>query len=130
MRGNSLFSRLVVLLVDDEPQVRKLLRIMLETQGCTVVEARDGREALEILERDAARVDLVLSDVTMPRLNGFQLARELALARPEMKILLMTGYTHVSSEADAGFRLLYKPFGLQELVRAVSDLFAGRGAGG
>ncbi len=114
-----------ILVVDDEGIIRDLARSALEASGFKVLEARDGLEAVELFQAGQA-VDLVLLDMTMPRMGGaeaFRLIRDLA---PNVKVLLTSGYTQresLESLADLppdGF--LQKPFRIKELVNRVRDL--------
>ncbi len=112
-----------ILLVEDEPEVRKLAREMLMRQGYTVLEACDGPEALETWARHPHSIDLALTDVIMPQMSGFQLAERLIAARPALRVLYMTGY---SDDVIAGYgvvkkeaELLRKPFTSEALARKV-----------
>ncbi|HYE75092.1 MAG TPA: ATP-binding protein, partial [Blastocatellia bacterium] len=82
----------VVLLAEDEVAVRRLTRELLEMQGYTVIEAASGEEALQ-LGRQHSQIDLLLTDVIMPRLSGRELASQLSEMRPNLKVLYMSGYT-------------------------------------
>jgi two-component system cell cycle sensor histidine kinase/response regulator CckA len=82
----------VVLLVEDEEAVRTMLRRLLESEDYQVLEAADGNQALTVVGR-APRVDLVITDVAMPALNGRQLADRLKVLRPTLPVLFMSGYT-------------------------------------
>ena len=117
-----------LLLVEDQKELRELVREMLEMNGYTVVAAGDGLEALEICQRHEGRIDLMLSDVVMPQMGGRELAQRLATLRPEMKVLYMSGYTSNAivhhGILDPGTMLLQKPFtpdGLARKVREVLD---------
>jgi two-component system cell cycle sensor histidine kinase/response regulator CckA len=81
-----------VLVAEDEPMVRSHVVRMLDRMGYTTVEAADGREALELLSARAAPVDLVLTDIVMPRLNGRDLATEISARWPDLPVLFMSGY--------------------------------------
>jgi two-component system cell cycle sensor histidine kinase/response regulator CckA len=81
-----------VLVVDDEPAMRRLLRRQLEALGCTVLEAESGREALRLLLGHRGTLDLVLSDVVMPEMNGTELADRILADSPEQCIVLMSGH--------------------------------------
>ncbi|MDP1831667.1 MAG: CHASE domain-containing protein [Geothrix sp.] len=114
-----------VLVVDDEGIIRDLARSALEASGFRVLEARDGLEAVEIFQAGRDTVDLVLLDMTMPRMGGadaFRLIREM---HPDMRVLLTSGYTQkesLDSLTDLppdGF--LQKPFRIRELVSKVHD---------
>ncbi|MBM3776081.1 MAG: response regulator, partial [Acidobacteria bacterium] len=119
-----------ILLVEDEAALRGMLREVLEKSGYRVLEAGDGSEALEICEQPA-KVDLLLTDVVMPLLNGHQLARRLALRWPDLKVIYMSGHTDdviaYHGVLDSGTVLMQKPFApgaLVAQVRAVLDAAA------
>ncbi len=118
-----------VLVVDDQAPVRAVVRRVLTQAGYTVTEARDGAEALALVEAAAAEPDLVLSDVVMPRMDGHALAERLATLRPEVPVLLMSGYVEhdaaLASLPNLVPRLLAKPFTAAELVATVSAAIAG-----
>ncbi|HXW00652.1 MAG TPA: ATP-binding protein, partial [Anaerolineae bacterium] len=113
-----------ILLVEDEDMVRELARHILTENGYTVVAASHGEEALQLCERHEGPIHMLLTDVIMPHgMSGRQLAERLALLRPEMKILYMSGYTdnaivhHGVLDADVNF--LQKPFATDALVSKV-----------
>jgi PAS domain S-box-containing protein len=110
-----------VLVVDDEPIVRRQVRRMLEAQGYAVLDAADGRAALTSMERD--RPDLVVLDVTMPGLDGTEVVREARSRGLRTPIILCSGYADFRLEtrlqADAYAAFLAKPFTLEALLAAV-----------
>jgi two-component system cell cycle sensor histidine kinase/response regulator CckA len=117
-----------ILLVEDEEQVRVVARDILKRNGYRVVDARNAGEAFLLCEKHVGVIDLMLSDVVMPQMSGPELAIRLAVLRPGMKILFMSGYTddstvrHGISKSDIAF--LQKPFtpaSLAAKVRAVLD---------
>lgn len=114
-----------ILLVEDETSLRKLTRATLSTMGYTVLEACEGAQALEIAEKAAAPIDLLLTDVVMPGISGGELAKILASQRPQMHVLFMSGYTdgaiEVRGDLRAGLVVLRKPFTRETLVRAVEN---------
>jgi CheY-like chemotaxis protein len=114
-----------VLLAEDEDAVRRLARRILEREGFYVIESRDGAEELELLERAGTRVDLVLSDVVMPRMGGRELVERCLARFPDARAVLMSGYTDDDLvRADAiGNRasFLPKPFTPQALVLKVRE---------
>ncbi len=81
-----------ILVVEDAEAIRKLICAMLSHDGYRCLEASDGSEALNVVERDE-EIHLVLTDVVMPQMGGPELARHLAVIRPEVRILFMSGYT-------------------------------------
>lgn len=118
----------VVLVVEDQPGVRSVVRSALERAGYGVLEAENGEAALAIFGREGKGIDLVITDVVMPRMGGRILAERLRERRPGIPILFMSGYTaddftHQSIRED-GVHLLEKPFDarvLQKKVREVLD---------
>jgi two-component system, cell cycle sensor histidine kinase and response regulator CckA len=116
-----------ILLVDDEDGVRQLVCAVLKSHGYDVLEASNGGAALATYEKNGHKIDMVLTDVVMPQMNGFDLVRELAHRAPTLKILYMSGYRDNPGEAAAGEApraFLHKPFtpdGLLNKVREVLD---------
>jgi DNA-binding response OmpR family regulator len=111
-----LSDQLVILLVDDEPTIRNITRIVLENEGYLILTAADGEEALLLSRTFPGAIHLLLTDVEMPRLNGLQLRERLREERPATRVLLMSG--KVGMAAEQAF--LPKPFGpdvLKERVR-------------
>ena len=112
-----------LLLVDDEPLVRSAVKRLLESLGYQVTVASDGAEALELLRARPGEVDLVLSDITMPRVSGVELARALLVENPGAKIILYTGFSDSIDAAHAkalGLKaLLAKPIGREDLAAAL-----------
>jgi two-component system KDP operon response regulator KdpE len=119
-----------ILVVDDEPQIRRVLRAALSAEGYTIVEARDGREALDKLRAD--RPDMVLMDVNMPELDGVQACREIR-ATSQIPIIMLTvrGAEKDKVRAlDAGADdYVVKPFGIQELLARIRVALRRSGAG-
>ncbi len=120
----------VVLLVEDEEAVRRGGKRMLETRGYTVHEAGSGTEALEIMEELEGQVDIVVSDVVMPEMDGPTLLRELRKTYPDMKFIFVSGYAEDAFArnlpADAKFGFLPKPFSLKQLAVAVREMLDGQ----
>ena len=124
----------VVLLVEDEGSLRELARIILERYGYEVWEASSGPMALELWKVQRDRIQLVLSDIVMPGgMNGHELATELRRDRPDLKVLLMTGYSPdlILREPNDGqpMGLLLKPYTPQELAQAVRQALDGNPPG-
>ncbi|OJF93496.1 hybrid sensor histidine kinase/response regulator [Pararhizobium antarcticum] len=116
----------VVLLVEDEEAVRRGGKRMLETRGYTVHEAGSGVEALEIIAEFGDTIDIVVSDVVMPEMDGPTLLRELRKIHPDMKFIFVSGYAEDAFArnlpADAKFGFLPKPFSLKQLAVAVREM--------
>jgi CheY-like chemotaxis protein len=117
-----------VLLVEDEAALRRLSRRVLAQFGYTVLEAPNGEEALRLAEAYHGPIDLVLTDVVMPRLNGRDLAERVLVSHPESKILFMSGYTDdavvqhgVQTREVALLRKPFTPYALAARIREVLD---------
>jgi DNA-binding NtrC family response regulator len=112
-----------VLVVDDESMVRTLVRRMLEPEVCAVVEAEDGESALRLIERGQPAIDVVLTDLVMPGIDGFDIVAVLARHRPDLPVICMSGFA-----SSAGSRLTVpfvpKPFSLEALRSAVEPVLA------
>ena len=116
----------VVLVAEDEDGVRALTRTLLEQQGYTVIAARDGEDALAMAAAHPDRIDLLLTDVVMPRLGGRELAERLGAVRPDARVLFMSGYTADTllrqGVMRGGIAFLQKPFRGRHLLTAVRDV--------
>jgi len=117
-----------ILLVEDETNLRHLARQYLEIQGYKILEAEDGAAALQIVDGYQGTIDLLLTDVIMPGMNGRELATHISKLLPEVRVLYMSGYTENAighdGTLDPGINLLQKPFSLPALkdrVREVLD---------
>lgn len=119
----------IVLVVDDEDMTRKLLRLMLERDGFTILEAEDGQQALEVIAE--SKPDIVILDVMMPNMDGFTTCQELR-SQPEtaaLPIILLSARsqaeairTGLQSGAD---RYMTKPISKPELVQTITELLSG-----
>ena len=118
-----------ILVVEDETAVRKLARDILMAGGYTVLEAPHGGEAVLICERHPGPIHLMVTDVVMPRMNGFELRERLRPLRPRMKVLYMSGHTdHVildQGRLKPGLAFLQKPFTPQGLSSKVRETLSG-----
>jgi CheY-like chemotaxis protein len=109
----------VVLVAEDNPGVRQLIRVTLEAFGCMVITAADGDEALALSRGFQGRITLLVADFDMPKMNGVELIEQLALERPNTASLLMSGaLIRVCPDQP----VLQKPFGLAQLTEAVQSL--------
>jgi CheY-like chemotaxis protein len=117
-----------VLVVEDEAVVRALCVQILEQMGYKVVQARNGTEAIAVAQGYGERIDLLMTDVVMPGMNGSELATQLVLHHPEMKVLFTSGYTEdvishhgVLAEGVSFIGKPYTPLTLARNVREVLD---------
>lgn len=110
-----------ILVVDDEDDVRALARDVLETRGYTVLDTGDPRHALRIAREHSTSIDLLLTDVVMPLMNGPQLAERLLELRPGTKILFMSSF-EVSGILAPNTPFIAKPFNIDELARRVRQV--------
>jgi len=112
-----------ILLVEDEQRLRKLTRNCLESAGYRVLDAPNGPAAMQTAAEKSLKIDLLLTDVIMPEMSGGELARAVALIRPTIKVLYMSGYTDdlitQHGVLEAGTLLLEKPFTLESLLSKV-----------
>jgi two-component system cell cycle sensor histidine kinase/response regulator CckA len=116
-----------VLLVEDEEVVRNFAVRALKRQGYKVLEASSGVEALEVMEKNEGKIDIVVSDVVMPEMDGPTLLKELRKKNPELKIIFVSGYPNEafkSSLGDEEFAFLPKPFSLPQLAAKVKEELA------
>jgi CheY-like chemotaxis protein len=117
-----------VLAVDDEPTVRMLVSEVLGELGYNVIEAEDGPSSVRVLQSDI-RIDLLVTDVGLPGgMNGRQVADAARQARPDLKVLFITGYAENAvlshGHLDANMHILTKPFSMGDLANRVQELIA------
>ena len=117
-----------ILLVEDEELIRMMLADALTEAGYTVVETGDGKAALAFIDNKAQRIGLILSDVSLPGLNGRELAAHARQARPGINILFVSGYPRAALEEQGGFdpsyEVMQKPFAPEALVAKVRAMLA------
>jgi two-component system cell cycle sensor histidine kinase/response regulator CckA len=112
-----------ILVVEDEAAVRELVVRVLAAHGYQVLEARDGPGAIKVSGQYDGPIDLLLTDVIMPRMNGGELYKELQAPRPDMRVLYISGYTDNAiaphGVLEPGTNLLPKPFSMEALIHTV-----------
>lgn len=116
-----------ILIAEDEAMVRMVEAETLRDAGYTIREARDGSSALEVLRSDA-KIDLLITDIKMPGLSGYQLAEAGMALRPELKVILITGYAQdpvPPGIATAGIKIVYKPFDIDVLPALANQVLQG-----
>jgi two-component system cell cycle sensor histidine kinase/response regulator CckA len=118
-----------ILLVEDEDAVRSFAARALRMRGYTVLEASGGEAGLEIVRHHPGGIDLLVTDVVMPNMDGPTLVRAARRLRPEMRIIYMSGYAEDAfrrnEEKVEELHFLPKPFGLKQLVAKVKDVLSG-----
>jgi signal transduction histidine kinase/CheY-like chemotaxis protein len=117
-----------ILVVEDESGVRELACEFLKVSGYSVLEAKDGLEALEVVSRHQGKVDLVLSDIVMPRMGGPELVNRLKALHPETRFILMSGYAEYAvadpRQTSPQPPILQKPFSVGSLVEKIREEFS------
>jgi two-component system cell cycle sensor histidine kinase/response regulator CckA len=115
--------------VDDEPAVRNFIAAVLRKKGHRVVPAADGREALAAFEREGESIAAVVLDVIMPVMGGNDALPKLKALRPDLKVLLTSGYSELEARrlcaAYPGAAFIQKPYTAQQMMQAVEGLLRG-----
>ena len=126
MQASDLTGSAKILLVEDEDAVRMFSSRALRNKGYTVLEASSGEAALEVLDKEGGNVDLVVTDVVMPEMDGPTLARRIGERQPNLKVIFISGYTEDKFkhqlDIDADIHFLPKPFTLKQLAGKVKDV--------
>lgn len=122
-----------ILIVDDEPQVVELVHLMLVREGYRVLTATGGEEALEVSANHPDPIDLLLTDIVMPQLNGRELADRLKSERRDLRVLYMSGFMKEAilkyyNISVAGIPFLQKPFTRDMLARKIREVLDAPGA--
>jgi two-component system cell cycle sensor histidine kinase/response regulator CckA len=121
-------TRKTILVVDDEPEIRKLVGAMVTAKGYNVLTADSGEHAITLVKNLKAPIDLLLTDVVAPGMSGPMLADKLLEQQPGLRVLFMSGYdnTNVVQRyvVEKGHALLHKPFTVEELGRKVAEMLS------
>ena len=116
-----------ILVVEDDRGVRKFMVHTLQSFGYRVLEATNGIEAMAVCQRDSINVDMIISDLVMPKMGGLELARRMHVIKPEIKILLTSGYSrnHLASQEEFPpvVDFIEKPYSIQAFVKKVRSIF-------
>jgi two-component system cell cycle sensor histidine kinase/response regulator CckA len=110
------------LVVDDEPLVRRMVALVLEQDGISVLSAESGADAIELSRSHHGEIDLLVSDIRMPQMDGCTLANQLQAENPDLPVLLISGYYENDAAERYRFPILPKPFSVTNLLRMVHEL--------
>jgi PAS domain S-box-containing protein len=126
--GRESEDAVTILLVEDQESVRSLLRVYLTGAGYRVLEAENGEHAIRFAHEHAGQIDLLITDIAMPKAGGFEVARALAERRKGVRSMFISGYAQElldgTGELPSGSRFLPKPFARTEFLKSVSELLA------
>ena len=121
-------ARRRIVLADDAQQIRSFLKAILKAQGFDVYDAGDGQEAVEVLEKLGGLVELLITDIKMPRMDGIALAKAVAEIYPTLPVLFISGWTFDLLDAPEwrrpGYAFLRKPFLPKALISSIEQLLA------
>ncbi len=109
-----------ILVVDDEPSLSNLLDDMLSSVGYRLIQANSAEHALHILQSN--HVDLLISDIAMPGMDGYELAKAVSRQYPEVKVQLVSGYSEIADDDVLHKKVLYKPFKSNDVLMRVRSL--------
>jgi CheY-like chemotaxis protein len=119
-------EKVTILVVDDEPEIRKLVGAMVSQLGYTALTADSGEHAVTLYKRHQGPIDLLITDVVAPGMSGPMLADKLTALQPDLKVLYISGYdnTHVVQKyvVEKGHSLLTKPFTVEDMKAKVRQL--------
>jgi DNA-binding NtrC family response regulator len=117
-----------VVVVDDEAPIRKLVKAVLSTSGFQVIEAQDGKEAWGLIQRGSDEVDVVVTDIRMPEIDGVTLAGWIMKLYPAIPVVLMSGYSDLGTTGlknpNYRWEFVSKPFLPKTLIGAVNSVLA------
>jgi len=126
---NKAEGRVTILLVEDDYRVRAVTRRMLTNKGYSVIVAEKPQEAINLVEKEGENIDILLTDVIMPEMNGVELYKKVSEIKTDIKVLFMSGYTNntISMEGLVAGRinLIQKPFSAEELTSSIGEVLEG-----
>ena len=115
-----------ILLVEDDESLRKLVQIVLEQNGYKILEAINGEDALRVAEAYDGPIDMIITDVVMPRVGGRELINRLQPVYPDIKVIFMSGHTDSTIAhhglLETGINFIQKPFSIRELAKKVREI--------
>ena len=118
-------EKYMILVVDDDEHVREIARAILEDLGYGTIGASSGTAALEVLATEGVRVDALFSDIMMPGMNGFELAQQAKAARPDLKIILSSGYIGpeiAAAMSSAMYPTVPKPWRQAQFAKMMAEV--------
>ena len=117
-------------MAEDQPDLRWMICQFLQGLGYSVLEAKDGADAVALAEHYTGQIDLLVTDVVMPHIRGSEVARRMLVRRPNLRVIFMSGYTEGEigslSGDGAEAELLQKPFELNTLANKIREVFEAR----
>ena len=126
-------QRQTILLVEDERMIRRVMCEVLEREGYRVLACADPREGIDAFQQHAGQIDLLLTDVMMPGMNGREMTNQILKIRPELRVVFMSGYTESTlrqqEQAEPQVEYLQKPFRVETLTRKIAQVLGAPGAG-
>jgi two-component system cell cycle sensor histidine kinase/response regulator CckA len=126
----NLTAKKTILVVDDEPEIRKLVSAMLSNSGYQIILADTGEQAIKLFRKQPKAIDLLLTDVVAPGMAGPTLADQLTELKPDLRVLFMSGYDNrqvvQKYVVEKGYLLLPKPFTVKQLEEKVAEALSSR----
>ena len=111
-----------ILVIEDEENIRSVLRSIFEHCGYTVLEGGDGEEGLEVFRRERERIALVLLDLSLPRMSGQKVLTNLRALKPQIKVVIFTGQVEDDAELTGVQAFIHKPIRMDVLAREVREV--------
>jgi CheY-like chemotaxis protein len=122
-----------ILLVEDERMIRRVMCEVLEQAGYCVLACADPKEGIDVCQQHAGQIDLLLTDVVMPGMNGREMANQILKILPRLRVVFMSGYTEnalmLQGQTEPRVEYLQKPFKLETLTRKLAQVLGNNGEG-